>query len=73
MHGLCRLWLPALLIQLLLGLAGEAEVVGALRRHDVLDLGDKFDDGEIVSLSFLVDVAGDGECLDEIVVHADRQ
>jgi hypothetical protein len=44
-------------------LPDEAEVVGFLNRHDVVDFGDKFNDGEIVALGLFVDVSAGGEGL----------
>ena len=35
-------------VQLLFGLDGEAEIVGALDRDDIVDVGDLGDDGEVV-------------------------
>ena len=63
---------PALLDKLGLRLAREAEVVGALGRDYFTHVGDLGDDGEIVFLSLLVDVAGLGEGADQVVVHARR-
>jgi hypothetical protein len=42
-------------------LPDEAEVVGFLNRHDVVDFGDKFNDGEIVALGLFVDISAGGE------------
>src|SRR4029434_1941812 len=63
------LWLPADLVQLLIGLQHKAEVVGASVRHGFISVGNLADDVEVVSLGFVVDHAVARERADDVVVN----
>ena len=59
--------------ELLLGRAGETEIVCASGRYDLGDISNLGNNREVVLLALLIDITGFCESSDQVIVHARRK
>jgi len=62
-----------LFAELLLGRAGETEIVCASGRYDLGDISNLGNNREVVLLALLIDITGFCESSDQVIVHARRK